>query len=230
MDRKSLIILLVSFILLTLWYPITNRLFPPIPKPPGQVLTNAEAPSALGTTSNRSTTVPDTAAVPAPTRPATGPEQTLTIENQDVRYIFTSRLGGLKTVELKEYPATIECRNRNAASSKQLATLNSTAPTPILAIYGDERIEGDGVFTLTNAAGVVRAEKTLTNGLHIIKEFRPSTNYLLKTTVRFENRSNQPLALPAQEWVVGTATPIDRSGRELAHGNGLVQRLGRAAH
>ena len=54
----------------------------------------------------------------------------------------------------------------------------------------------------------MRAEKTLTNGLTIVKDFQLSTNYLVMATVRLENRSAQPLALPAQEWVVGTATPL----------------------
>ena len=54
----------------------------------------------------------------------------------------------------------------------------------------------------------VRAEKTLTNGLTIVKDFQLSSNYLVMATVRLENRSAQPLALPAQEWVVGTAAPL----------------------
>ena len=41
-----------------------------------------------------------------------------------------------------------------------------------------------------------------------MKDFQLSTNYLVTATVRLENRSAQPLALPAQEWVVGTATPM----------------------
>jgi YidC/Oxa1 family membrane protein insertase len=54
----------------------------------------------------------------------------------------------------------------------------------------------------------VRAEKTLTNGLRLVKEFQPSTNYLVIATVHLENTSGQPLKLPAQEWTIGTATPM----------------------
>ena len=131
-------------------------------------------------------------------------EQTLALENSDVRYVFTSREGGLKSVELKDYPATVACRNQTASTAKQLATLNAVAPTPILAIMGDDRIEGDGFFTLTNFPGGLRAEKTLTNGLRIVKEFRPSTNYLLKTTVRLENTSANRWRCPARN---GSAPP-----------------------
>jgi YidC/Oxa1 family membrane protein insertase len=218
MDRKSLIILVVSFVLLTLWYPITNRLFPPIPKPAGQLSTNAEPVTRIETDTNAAPVSPAPGVVPGPVRAFSGPEQTLAIENQDVRYIFTSRDGGLKLVELKGYPATVACRKQTAASAKELATLNAAAPTPVLAIFGGDAIEGNGAFSLTNIAGGMRAEKTLTNGLRIVKEFRPSTNYLLKTTVRLENTSGQPLALPSQEWVIGTATPMSVRDESLQMG------------
>jgi YidC/Oxa1 family membrane protein insertase len=58
----------------------------------------------------------------------------------------------------------------------------------------------------------------LTNGLTIVKEFQISSNYLINSTVRFENHSPQPLHLPAQEWVVGTATPMGPRDNGLAVG------------
>ena len=50
--------------------------------------------------------------------------------------------------------------------------------------------------------GVVRAEKQLPNGLHLTKEFQPTSNYLVSASAIFENRGTQAIALPAQEWVV----------------------------
>ena len=41
-----------------------------------------------------------------------------------------------------------------------------------------------------------------------MKEFHVGSNYLVNVTVRLENTSGQSLSLPAQEWVVGTATPM----------------------
>jgi YidC/Oxa1 family membrane protein insertase len=46
-----------------------------------------------------------------------------------------------------------------------------------------------------------------------VKEFAPATNYLLNATVRLENRSAQPLSLPQQEWMIGTATPMSPDDR-----------------
>jgi hypothetical protein len=69
-------------------------------------------------------------------------------------------------------------------------------------------VQGDGIFTLTKTETGVRAEKTLTNGLRLVKEFQPSTNYLVIASVRLENTSSQPVSVPAQEWTIGTATPM----------------------
>lgn len=221
MDRKSFIVLLVSFLLLMLWYPLTNRLFPPTQLPPTTnaptratnqpktsappASTNLESPSAL--------TLPNTPA-PTPARAET-PEETLVIENENARYTFSSHGGGLKLAELKRFPATVDCNVKKKPGSNTLATLNAPARTPVLSVMGGEALEGDGVFKLSRTTNSVRAEKLLTNGLLLVKEFQLSTNYLLKTSVRLENKSPQPITLPVQEWVLGTATPIGRRDESL---------------
>ncbi len=93
-----------------------------------------------------------------------------------------------------------------------MATLpsNTLASVPALAVLGDASLVGDGNFTLTRMSdGGVRAEKCFTNGLHIVKEFHVSSNYLVQASVRLENITPQALTLPAQEVVIGTATPMD---------------------
>jgi YidC/Oxa1 family membrane protein insertase len=102
--------------------------------------------------------------------------------------------------------------------TNNLATLNAFTPAPTLALLDGEAVQGDGIFTLTQTDTGVRAEKLLTNGLSIVKEFQPTTNYLVTATVRLENRSKQPLTLPSQEWVVGTATPMGPGDSGLAVG------------
>jgi YidC/Oxa1 family membrane protein insertase len=96
---------------------------------------------------------------------------------------------------------------------KQMATngyalLNSGASAPVLALLGDPGLVGDGNFTLTQTRAGLRAEKNLPGGLRLLKEFHLGSNYLLTATVSLENTSHQPIALPAQQWVVGTATPM----------------------
>jgi YidC/Oxa1 family membrane protein insertase len=139
------------------------------------------------------------------------PEKLLVVEDDSVRLTFTSHGGGLKLVELKKYPESVACRSRNGPSTNRFATLNTKAPVPAFALVGNEALQGDGIFALTKTANGVRAEKTLPSGARLLKEFQLGTNYMLSTVVRMENPTAQPLLLPAQELVIGTATPLGPS-------------------
>jgi YidC/Oxa1 family membrane protein insertase len=136
------------------------------------------------------------------------PEKLIVITNADARYTFTSRGGGLQSVGLAKYPDTIPLRWKKEMATNGVATLNNEAPMPVLAILGDTQFAGNGSFTLTKTADGVRAEKDLPDGLRLVKEFHIGSNYLVNASVRMENTSDKPLALPQQNWVVGTATPM----------------------
>jgi YidC/Oxa1 family membrane protein insertase len=221
MDRKSIIALVVCFLVLMLWYPLVNKIYPPKPLPPG--VTNA--PSAYLAQTNRSATSPAAPAIveepvpaPKPIVSANVPEELRVVTNSNARYTFTSYGGGLKLVELVHYPEMVSEAREKQPPTNNLATLNAFTPAPTLALLDGEAVQGDGIFTLTQTDTGVRAEKLLTNGLSIVKEFQPTTNYLVTATVRLENRSKQPLTLPSQEWVVGTATPMGPGDSGLAVG------------
>ena len=62
--------------------------------------------------------------------------------------------------------------------------MNAQASFPALAVLDGPALQGDGIFDLTRTATGVRAEKSLPNGLVLVKEFSPGTNYLLTATVR----------------------------------------------
>jgi YidC/Oxa1 family membrane protein insertase len=162
----------------------------------------AANPATVATTTTTSIQIFDTNA----------PENLITISNADARYTFTSRGGGLKIAELLKYPETISARwkKENESSSNGVATLNARTSVPVLAILGDTNLVGDGNFTLSKTDDDdVRAEKLLPDGLLLTKEFHLSSNYLVNASVILKNSSGKPLALPAQEFVVGTATPMD---------------------
>jgi len=151
-----------------------------------------------------------TATIPAAFNPNL-PEQLLVLTNAQARYTFTSRGGGLKLVELMDYPQTISARwkTKSGAQTNGVASLNTLALVPSLAVLGDDRLVGDGNFILSTNGNGVRAEKTFAGGLRLVKEFHPGSNYLVQASVRLENTGNQSLSLPAQEVVVGTGTPMD---------------------
>lgn len=229
MDRKSVIVLTVCFLLFVLWARLTPVLYPPKP---------ISRTNVVGTLSNAAPGVPraavdaSTSAVAAGTTPwiapkPGAPEQLLVVSNSLARYTFTSYGGGLKEVELLNYPESVARGSKSSFLSNRVATLNAQARQPVLALLGNDATFGDGAYTLsrfsgtwangTNAARAVsgvRAEKGLSNGLFIVKEFELASNYLVNARVRFENRSAQAMTLPSQMWVAGTATPLNAQDDE----------------
>ena len=219
MDRKSIVIILVSAALFAgAWFGV-DYLYPPIPRPVPPPPSTNEA--ALGTNSTPSLSAQTSNNLTAPSvigpaemiTPA-GPERTLQVSNQDLLLHFTSYGGGIKWVELVEtskgkylYPATVK-RMPGEPAPTNCATLNARALTPVMALLGGPQLEGDNNYTLTQNGDIVRAEKLLTNGLKVIKEFHIGSNYQLTASIRLENTSAAPLALPAQNVVVGTANAI----------------------
>ncbi len=219
MDRTARIVLALSLLLLIGWHYLVNRIYPPKPAPRAltnavqQITNNGGLAFATTNTANFATNKIDRAPIATPIlTPATGPEELVVFENQDVRYTFTSLGGGIKTIELKQFPQFVGCKEESG-NTNVLATLNRHAPAPVFAILGGD--DDGGAFHLTKTATGVRAEKLMTNGLAIIKDFQVQTNYLLKAAVRMENRSAQPVRVPSQEWVVGTATPMGQRDESL---------------
>ena len=217
MDRKSFLIIIICFVLLFLSNRIINKLYPPIPIP---VSTNqvAVVTNAAGQVQTNAENSPSSPALPQlPAGAGRGvrfavntaiPEQTLSISNENARYTFTSRGGGLKLVELLKYPQTVHAIRTKRTETNDVATLNSMAVPPVLALVGDEALQGDGIYQLSPIPGGVRAEKTLSNGLSAEKDFVLGTNYVISATVHLKNTSSQPLTVPGQDWVAGSSTPM----------------------
>jgi YidC/Oxa1 family membrane protein insertase len=220
MDRKSIIVLILCFFLLVCWRWVVDRVYPPKPLPPGSTnapiatltSTNQGATSGPVATSFQATSAPQLAPNP------NSPEEQMEVTNANAHYTFTSHGGGLKLVELLQYPETVATHGDRRTGTNRVATLNTFTPAPSLAILGGYSVQGDDVFKLTRLPNGVRAEKTLTNGLSLVKDFELSTNYLVLATARLENHSAAALSLPAQEWFAGTATPMNAQDKGTAVG------------
>ena len=222
MDRNSFFILLVCFFLLFSWKRISNTIWPPKPVP-------AQATNQVSTASTRNpatasqptnavvaptATAANSAAVPASavSEPVRGPEKFVTLETEKAIYTFTSHGGGIREIGLRDFPAIACSTEAEEKGDTHFATLNTNAPLPILTIRGSPAIEGNNEYTLRKTNGMVVAEKLLSSGLRIVKEFRLSpTNYLLATEIRFENTTDAPIAIPEQEVVIGTASATSPS-------------------
>lgn len=216
MDRKSIIILLVSLALLIAWFPITNRLYPPKPAPTNILSVATKQPLSTNAASLPALTASTNAVLGAPvTNTPPREEQTLVLESEDARYIFSSIGGGIKLIELKHFPADVSSRKKEVRARSGSVSLNTKAPVPAFSILQNGDTNTLASFTLSKTGDVLRAEAPLPNGLHLIKEYRLSTNYLVKVLVRYENRSQAAVALPPRELVIGTATPMGRHDETL---------------
>jgi YidC/Oxa1 family membrane protein insertase len=222
MDRRTLPLLIAICLLLVFWPAIVNRIYPPKPLPPGATNVTAASTSAPGSTSTPSLS-PQTAAAPPTTTGATrpgyadtgfrvpegqGPATELALENAEARYVFTSAGGGIAYVELKEHKDAVICRDRAANATVGPATIGKTSATPMFALLGLGDLAAGGEYSLIQSNDAVIAQRELTNGLRVVKEFRLGTNHLLRVTTRLQNWSDNPRPVPTQEWVIGTAAPL----------------------
>ena len=205
MDRTGIIVVSICAVLLFYWFYEQQQQTARYQEQRRQFMLTNKVATAAAPVAPATPTVTTTTPVLFDTN---APEQLIARTNQHIRYTFTSRGGGLKTVELLGYTNSISRKNTGSASNS-VATLNTGATVPILAVLGDTNLVGDGNFTLTATDYGVRAEKALPDGLRVTKEFFFSSNYLVNASVRFENTSGQAIHLPAQEFVIGTATPMD---------------------
>lgn len=215
MDRKSILVIALCIGFMVLWTTVLVPKYFTTPAPPKSTNDVATATSPAGPASSNGTTTatsPGAAPTPSIVRPTFSTntaEELIVLTNENARYTFTSQGGGLKLVELMKFPETITRKSKNAPPTNGLVTLNDFAQLPVLGTIGGEGVHGDGLFTLTQTDHGVRAEKTLPNGLRLVKEFQLSTNYLLNASLRLENTGSNPIALPDHELVVGMATPMN---------------------
>jgi len=212
MDRKSIIVvsLSVAFIILWVGVIVPKYLTPPQPPQPTNAIAAGQT-TVPGT--NTAVALPPPPSLSASTNAAvpfvapSAAEQIETLTNSDARYVFTSHGGGVKRIELLGYPES--AGHARKFDTNRVATLNTKAPVPVMALLGDTSLQGDGVYALTRTANGIRAEKVLSNGLVVVKEFQPTSNHLFRATTRLENRTAQPIVVSAQQWVAGTATPVN---------------------
>jgi YidC/Oxa1 family membrane protein insertase len=215
MDRTGIIVITLCAILFGVWVFEQNKFAQQQAQYAAthHVIITNPATATVSNTTNPSNQPDNTAKPSNPQQIAAAldtnaPEHLIDFTNANAIYTFTSRGGGLESVKLTKYPDSTSLRWKKEVATNGVATLNAHAPVPMLAILGDPGLVGDGNFVLKQTADGIRAEKTLPDGLRLVKEFHVSSNYLVNAEVRLENPSDKPVALPAQEWVVGTATPM----------------------
>jgi YidC/Oxa1 family membrane protein insertase len=123
MDRTGIIVVTLCVILLGVWFVGQQKNYL---HPPQQQVANTNTTAAAQTvTANSNAISPLPNVVSAPVFDTNKPEELLVITNARVRYTFTSRGGGLKSVELLDYPETVSPRWKKTSSVAGVATLNT---------------------------------------------------------------------------------------------------------
>lgn len=209
MDRKTLGAVVVCVLLLFLWGPLVNKIWPPVKLTPEQIAiqkTNAVAKTAstneIITRAISPLTEPTTAvAATSLTGAATNEISTATdyLENEQVKLTFTSKSGGLDLIELKNFPRHVSREGKKVGSN---ATLNANALHPVLALTQDQ-----SNYDLRVTGDQLTAKSTWGNGLIVSKQFTLSSNYMVKAQVTISNPTDAAVALPKHEWNAGTSTP-----------------------
>src|SRR5205823_2490272 len=106
MDRKSIIILVICGLLFLLWAELVPRFYPqPVPaRRTNQTATTSTSnlpPPSISASTNLPSPPPAAEAVPS------APEELLAMSTSKARYTFTSYGGGLKLIELTQYPEAV---------------------------------------------------------------------------------------------------------------------------
>ncbi|MDB6054868.1 MAG: Membrane protein insertase YidC [Verrucomicrobiales bacterium] len=208
MDRKSITLLVFCFVLLVLWFPVMNRLYPPKPEDLARMRTNglANAQSNIVSTSSQNTALLSNSTNSLKPWNTNAPENTLVLSNEVAIYTFSSRGGGIKFIELTKYTAAINCA-RKLEDEYKFASLNTKAFVPAFTLGGSLE-PGEESYQLVRTAAGVHAERPFKDGVKIIKEYSISSNYLMNVKIRIENGSKDPAVLSSPQVVIGTAAPM----------------------
>jgi len=192
-----------------------KRVYPDKPLP----ATNQIATTTVvgGTNAATAISAPIGAPAVAPVRPGisatglaspAGQATELSLENETALFVVTSHGGGIREVVLKDYEEAIVCSERKAGQPAARAVMNRGAAVPVMALLGVDRPGVEAEYRLSRSNDVVVAQKDLGEGLRVIKEFQLLSNYVVRVTTRLQNWGTQVRAVPAQEWVFGTAEPL----------------------
>ncbi len=133
MDRTGIIVVSLCVVLLGVWFVMENKRAAKLAEQQWQFArTNIVATQAHTNSPLAAPTTPTTTATATTALDANAPEELIVLKNNSARYTFTSRGGGLKSVELPQYPETVSARWKKESPTNGVATLNRQAPVPVL--------------------------------------------------------------------------------------------------
>lgn len=219
MDKTAIIVLTVCALIFGWWMVEEKKIADQAARQQAVELASHTNQTATAYSPAPAPALPEVSASAAPfVQPATdpvvgAPEQILVVTNGLARFIFTSRGGGLAQVDLLQFPDTLSARwqtvKKSPSTKPTVASLNTQAKVPVLAVLGDNDLTAAGDYQLSRRGNTVYAQIRLPNGLAVTKQFEIGTNYLVNASVQLANTGTKSLNLPGLALVTGTATPMD---------------------
>ena len=228
MDKKSLLIFAACFVLLLVWWPFVNTIYPPekrrLPETPDKSAQPPGTTAESGQGNSPVETLPSLASAPYSEPIPSFVEESAALENEEAKYWFDNVGGGIQLVDLKRYPNETGCGKREEQSAEsQFAQLNPWAEAPILGLRLGETSWIQG-YEISKRAGVVTMRRELSGaleGVRVEKEFVVAdNNYLVRAKTRIVNHSRETKNIPPQKWAAGTATPM--SAKDNGHLMGVL--------
>lgn len=199
------------FVLMLLWGPVYQRLFPPPPESPASALTTNAPPKAIQGT-NTPAPAEQLALRPATPEvsPSTGvtvkadiplrPEQTLTVSNALLSLTVSSHGGAIKDARLDSYALTPK-----SASPVVL----DYAGVPALRYEGIPGLDAASDFKLVPVApGVARMEAAGTDGITLIRTITATNGYSVLVQDTFVNTGSAPASLAAHAITLGSMSML----------------------
>lgn len=202
MDKKSWIVILACALLIFLWGPLVQRIWPPKPLPPETVTATNVVPTVTPPTSE----LRPSAATPSPEIPSDY-EQAPTLarlENNYVTYEIVAPGSGIRQVLLKKHRAEDEER----------VALNPFGRGPILQTWGIVTNGAPDLSTgnlLMTSSNQVLLETELQPGLKLRKQITLTGDYTAKAEFTFLNITPDSIAVPNFYVNCGTASPIHQN-------------------
>jgi len=222
MDRKGIIAVTVSVLILLIWQiEFAPKFTPPVPPPvppPGQTPAGTSpAPSksisgATGEASPGAIAAPAMVAMSGTTAPEPKvPEKITDVGWVQATYHFTNHGGGISRAELAGY----------SAESGSSVDLNEFGTYPIGAVSETPDEGADLAYTVTTEADGVLCVRNQPGGLTISKKFtlpaskRDASGYRIKLDITFANSGAEALQSPGYYLYAGSATPIHQTDQPL---------------
>jgi YidC/Oxa1 family membrane protein insertase len=207
MNKTDRIIVALLFCLLIGWSFYGRKLAPkPVPVETPPAAEAPDVPEAAGTAA------PAEATVAAPAKPVVTepeetvvhaqPEQTVVLGNDLVKLAFSSWGGGITSVELSEYPATME--------KDSGPVVLDFAQRPALGLAGLPGLSSADDFEVTHLSGVngVAIKRQNASGLSLSRVAVLTNEYVLVVTDTIRNESDEPFAVPESQMSTGPMANI----------------------